>query len=908
MTAQTLPDDPNYCFVPGLRRRGPRCSRSASSSRACRLRADRARGTRPRGCAQRLCDKLNRRLGLTREQWTELAAKSMRAETHEPGDPASTDPQPRTRRSPLELVQNIAIFSDKRGSRHVRDREWPFERAIKQMPRGRPFTAARFLEHAPAGLPSTARTLSRWSARDPASRPRRLRIVPRTSRVRRHRRPRHPRGGRESSRAVQRRDDSECTAPKPRGGSGSSTQVPAAARFHTSRPAAPSRSAGVTVTMEPHLEPPPVDSRARRRAPSLRAVVSRQGQRDAGDGRHDRGRARPSELESMRCAMPAWMQTEAFAGAAPEPVPWLSRVAAPSAPASVPRVLRTGAARSRRSTRHPGADIWICWVLEARSPCPTFHPARGERLEGLRRHRPVLRGRGPPRLPGLRRRLAPLPKAPASTGTKRFAERLRTTSPADVRRCRRACPRRRRRGTCRRPDVCGRHCGPTPPGASQRGGAGRIRGSCGIRRASAEPPGRSPDFAARHGGVMSLESSLAPAVRYDAAATYAMWSTPAAPRRRPTRLLARIERAGPAALEDHELLGLLGLDVDAATLAAAGGLRELLDDPGDGLHAVPLPPGHRARVHALHEASTRGGWRPGFAATGGRSPRPPTPGATSRRAFAGATATRSSPASSSTAATASSRSRSCSGARSTAPPSSIRASSCAAALGHNAAALVCMHNHPSGVAEPSATDRAIGPGSAPNRRPPAQPRRRAATRAPAASEAPPLGDVRAVRARCVVRVSTNTRFEDMPGGTGGALSHVPPARRPRRGEAEPGAFECALIGGQWRASGPSPFAAHPGGVMPRDILDSHLCRALRSGRALCRGDCGPGCVRPPTLLARIGRAGPARTRRPRAPRPPRGRCRRGTLAASGGLRELLADPGDCRTLSRSCPRLQRAST
>ena len=36
-----------------------------------------------------ICDKLNRRLGLTREQWTELAAKSMRAETHEPGDPSA---------------------------------------------------------------------------------------------------------------------------------------------------------------------------------------------------------------------------------------------------------------------------------------------------------------------------------------------------------------------------------------------------------------------------------------------------------------------------------------------------------------------------------------------------------------------------------------------------------------------------------------------------------------------------------------------------------------------------------------------------------------------------------------------------------------------------------------------------
>ena len=33
-----------------------------------------------------LCDKLNKRLGLTREQWTALAAQAMRAETPEPGD------------------------------------------------------------------------------------------------------------------------------------------------------------------------------------------------------------------------------------------------------------------------------------------------------------------------------------------------------------------------------------------------------------------------------------------------------------------------------------------------------------------------------------------------------------------------------------------------------------------------------------------------------------------------------------------------------------------------------------------------------------------------------------------------------------------------------------------------------
>ena len=38
--------------------------------------------------AERLCDRLNARLGLSRDDWTELAARSMRTETPEPGDPS----------------------------------------------------------------------------------------------------------------------------------------------------------------------------------------------------------------------------------------------------------------------------------------------------------------------------------------------------------------------------------------------------------------------------------------------------------------------------------------------------------------------------------------------------------------------------------------------------------------------------------------------------------------------------------------------------------------------------------------------------------------------------------------------------------------------------------------------------
>ena len=81
----------------------------------------------------------------------------------------------------------------------------------------------------------------------------------------------------------------------------------------------------------------------------------------------------------------------------------------------------------------------------------------------------------------------------------------------------------------------------------------------------------------------------------------------------PEALLARIERPGPSALDDHELLGLI--DIDIATLAAAGGLRELLlrnevfgvihldnrHRPGARRGAVPRHGGRR------HRPSTRRG-------------------------------------------------------------------------------------------------------------------------------------------------------------------------------------------------------------------------------------------------------------------------------------------------------------
>lgn len=73
----------------------------------------------------------------------------------------------------------------------------------------------------------------------------------------------------------------------------------------------------------------------------------------------------------------------------------------------------------------------------------------------------------------------------------------------------------------------------------------------------------------------------------------------------PAPVLARIARGGPAALDDHELLALLGIAVDAPTLAAAGGLRGLLDDPDDLWRTVVLPAEARARIHALLDVHAR---------------------------------------------------------------------------------------------------------------------------------------------------------------------------------------------------------------------------------------------------------------------------------------------------------------
>ena len=201
---------------------------------------------------------------------------------------------------------------------------------------------------------------------------------------------------------------------------------------------------------------------------------------------------------------------------------------------------------------------------------------------------------------------------------------------------------------------------------------------------------------------MPPEPSLAPAVRSEAAAPYAVPHPPSPP---PSEtLFARIERGGPAALEDHELLGLLGLDVDPATLAASGGLRELLDDPDDLLHVVLLSPENRARVHALHEVHAR--W---MEARIERDGGPLTSTARTRRYVEARLRGYRNEVFACLFLDARNRViafetlfRGTLDSASVHPRVVVRR-----ALGHNAAALMCMHNHPSGVAEPSRNDHVL---------------------------------------------------------------------------------------------------------------------------------------------------------------------------------------------------------
>ncbi len=85
MTAQNLPDDPNYAFCPSY-------DLGDEPQQICIV-FEGLRGYVPTAlvalsvdAAERLCDRLNARLGHSREDWTALAAHSMRTEAPESND------------------------------------------------------------------------------------------------------------------------------------------------------------------------------------------------------------------------------------------------------------------------------------------------------------------------------------------------------------------------------------------------------------------------------------------------------------------------------------------------------------------------------------------------------------------------------------------------------------------------------------------------------------------------------------------------------------------------------------------------------------------------------------------------------------------------------------------------------
>ena len=83
MTAQTLPDKPNYCFAPAYD--------VEADVQQIRLVIEGLAGHVPTALvaldldgALSICDRLNRRLGYDRKTWTAMVAASMRAENDLP--------------------------------------------------------------------------------------------------------------------------------------------------------------------------------------------------------------------------------------------------------------------------------------------------------------------------------------------------------------------------------------------------------------------------------------------------------------------------------------------------------------------------------------------------------------------------------------------------------------------------------------------------------------------------------------------------------------------------------------------------------------------------------------------------------------------------------------------------------
>ena len=195
-----------------------------------------------------------------------------------------------------------------------------------------------------------------------------------------------------------------------------------------------------------------------------------------------------------------------------------------------------------------------------------------------------------------------------------------------------------------------------------------------------------------------MRSAHIHAVRSETAAPYAPEIASA-----PDDPLARLERAGPRALEDHELLALVGVRVDAATLAAAGGLRGLLDDPDASPRTFLLAREDRARVHALLDLHLR--WMEAHLRRDG----PLTSPEETRRYLTARL--RAHPCEVFACLFLDNRHRVIAFEElfrgtvdgvSVHPREVVRCALC-----HNAAAVILCHNHPSGEPEPSHADRIL---------------------------------------------------------------------------------------------------------------------------------------------------------------------------------------------------------
>ena len=197
---------------------------------------------------------------------------------------------------------------------------------------------------------------------------------------------------------------------------------------------------------------------------------------------------------------------------------------------------------------------------------------------------------------------------------------------------------------------------------------------------------------------MRHPTAVADAVPAEAPAPYATRPVPP-----PESLLARMERAGAGALDDHELLALVGVGVDAGTLAAAGGLRGVFDDPADLPCAVLLSREDRARLRALLELHAR--WMESRLKREGPFT---SPAHTSRYVVA---RLRGRANEVFAVVFLDNRHRVIAFEElfhGTVDGASVHPRVVARrALALNAAALIACHNHPSGVAEPSCADRAI---------------------------------------------------------------------------------------------------------------------------------------------------------------------------------------------------------